>query len=76
MLVKHFGDFEKAESAYLAKTENTQFKLWLNRKILNIESNTETSEKGNAVKVLQTYNNFLEELTGYSSKERRKKAAK
>ena len=73
MLVKHFGSFEKEEDKYGVRTENTLFKLWLNDKALNVESKTQTSGKSDTAKVLQTYSRFLEELTGYTAKERRKK---
>jgi len=73
ILVKHFGDFEKEEDRYKVRIENALFILWLNDKALNVESKTQTSGKGDTAKVLQTYSRFLEELTGYTAKERRKK---
>jgi Uncharacterized protein conserved in archaea len=73
MLVKHFGGFEKEEDKYKVRLENTLFILWLNDKALNVESKTQTSGKSDTAKVLQIYNKFLEELTGYTVKERRKK---
>ena len=74
MLSKHFGGFEFDGEYYLVKNFGAieVLKLKLENKRLYAESKTKLTDDETALKTLKTYNRFLEELTGYTAKERQK----
>ncbi|MBO8180585.1 MAG: DUF5611 family protein [Archaeoglobus sp.] len=74
MLNKHFGGFEFDGEYYLVKNFGAieVLKLKLENKRLYAESKTKLTDDETALKTLKTYNRFLEELTGYTAKERQK----
>ncbi len=74
MLTKHFGGFEVDGEYYLVKDFGAieVLKLKLENKKLYAESKTRLTDDETALKTLKTYNRFLEELTGYTAKERQK----
>lgn len=64
---------EKGEIRYVARIEDAEFELELKEKKLLVS----TKKAGkNPQEVLKRYNRFLESLTGYTAKERRKKMLK
>lgn len=74
MLNKHFGGFEFDGEYYFVKNFGAieVLKLKLENKRLYAESKTKLTDDETALKTLKTYNKFLEELTGYTAKERQK----
>jgi hypothetical protein len=74
MLNKHFGGFEVEGDYYFVKNFGAieVLKLKLENKKLYAESKTRIVDDDTAIKTLKTYNKFLEELTGYTAKERQK----
>jgi len=74
LLKKHFGDFDVDGGVYKVKFGAIkEMKLWIENKKLCVESKTDPSVSNDvAVQTLKTYNRFLEELTGYTAKERAK----
>ncbi len=74
MIVKHFGEFEKDGDVYIVRFGAIEeLRLWLKDKKLYAESKTNPNVSEDvAVKTIKTYNKFLEELTGYTAKERQK----
>jgi hypothetical protein len=74
MLTKYFNGFEKDNGVYIIRSDAfRELKMWFEGKLLCVEStpNPDVDEK-KALEVVRTYNKFLEELTGYTAKERRK----
>ncbi|MET1125097.1 MAG: DUF5611 family protein [Archaeoglobaceae archaeon] len=71
---KHFGSFDVEDDFYVVRDfgaiEVLKMKLDGNR--LLVESKTKLTDDETAVKTIKTYNKFLEELTGYTAKERSK----
>lgn len=78
MIVKHFGSFEKDEDVYIVRYGAIEeLRLWLDGKVLKAESKTNPNvDEETAVETLKTYNRFLDELTGYTAKERKKQMIK
>jgi hypothetical protein len=74
MITKHFGSFEKRDNIYIVRYGAIEeLKLWIENKKLYAESKTNPKvDDEAALKTLKTYNKFLEELTGYTAKERQK----
>ncbi|MEM0351226.1 MAG: DUF5611 family protein, partial [Archaeoglobaceae archaeon] len=74
MLKKHFGNFEKIDDFYVVKNFGgiEEMKAKINGKVLLVETKTRIVDDETAVMTLKTYNKFLEELTGYTAKERQK----
>ncbi len=74
MIVKHFGEFEKDGDVYIVRFGAIEeLRLWLKDKKLYAESKTNPNVSEDvAVQTIKTYNKFLEELTGYTAKERQK----
>ena len=74
MLNKHFGGFEVEGEYYVVKNFGAieVLRLKLENKRLYAESKTRLTDDETALKTLKTYNKFLEELTGYTAKERQK----
>uniref|UniRef100_A0A7C3MAB3 DUF5611 domain-containing protein n=1 Tax=Archaeoglobus fulgidus TaxID=2234 RepID=A0A7C3MAB3_ARCFL len=74
MLNKHFGGFEFDGECYLVRNFGAieVLRLKLENKKLYAESRTKLTDDETALKTLKTYNRFLEELTGYTAKERLK----
>lgn len=74
MILKHFGSYEKDGNVYIVKFGAIEeLRLWIENKKLYAESKTNPKVSDEiAFKTLKTYNKFLEELTGYTAKERQK----
>ena len=74
LMRKHFGSFDMLDGRYHTKVESAEFFFEIAGKKLLVESRS--SKGGNGLKALRIYNSFIEELTGYDAKERRKKLLK
>ncbi|WP_290596404.1 MULTISPECIES: DUF5611 family protein [unclassified Archaeoglobus] len=74
MLQKHFNGFEIEGEFYVVRNFGAieELRLKLENKKLYAESKTKLTDDETAMKTLKTYNKFLEELTGYTAKERQK----
>jgi hypothetical protein len=74
LIKKYFGDFEKDGDVYVVRFGAIkELRLWIENKKLYAESKTDPNVSEDiAVQTIKTYNKFLEELTGYSAKERAK----
>jgi hypothetical protein len=74
MINKHFGSFDKDGEIYVVRYGAIEeLRLWFDGKLLCAESKTNPKvELSVAQDTLKTYNRFLEELTGYTAKERQK----
>lgn len=70
----HFGEFEKDGEVYVVRYGAIEeLRLWFDGKLLCVESKTNPKvDPETASQTLRTYNRFLEELTGYTAKERQK----
>jgi hypothetical protein len=70
----HFGEFEKDGEIYIVRYGAIEeLRLWFDGKLLCVESKTNPRvDPETASQTLKTYNRFLEELTGYTAKERQK----
>ncbi len=73
-IVRHFGEFEKDGEAYIVRYGAIEeLRMWLDGKVLKVESKTNPNiDDSTAMETLRTYNRFLDELTGYTAKERKK----
>jgi len=73
MMEKHFDDFKKDGDKYTATFGATKATLWFEGKLLAIETETDpTTPYDIAAQAVKIYNRFLEDLTGYTAKDRRK----
>ncbi len=74
MLNKHFGGFERDGDYYVVRDFGAieELRLKLENKKLYAESKTKLTDDETSIKTIKTYNKFLEELTGYTAKERQK----
>ena len=74
MIVKYFGGFKKDGDICVVRYKAIEeMKLWLDGKILKVESRTNPNvDDAAALETLKIYNRFLDELTGYTAKERKK----
>lgn len=74
MLRKHFGSFEKIGDFFIVRNFGAieELRTKLNEKVLLVETKTRLVDDETALKTIKTYNRFLEELTGYTAKERQK----
>ncbi len=74
LLNKYFGGFERDGDFYVVKNFGgiEELRLKLENKRLYAESKTRKVDDETALKTIRTYNDFLEELTGYTAKERQK----
>ncbi len=75
MLSKHFGGFERDGEFYVVRNFGgiEELRLKIENKKLYAESKTRKNvDDETALKTIKTYNRFLEELTGYTAKERQK----
>ncbi len=74
MLNKHFGGFERDGEFYVVRNFGgiEELRLKIENKKLYAESKTRKVDDETALKTIKTYNKFLEELTGYTAKERQK----
>lgn len=74
MLKKHFGGFDADGEFYVVKNFGAieELRLKLENKRLYAESKTKLTDDETAKETIKTYNKFLEELTGYTAKERQK----
>jgi hypothetical protein len=70
----HFGGFERDGDVYIVRFGAIEeLRLWLDGKLLCVESRTNPKvDSKTAAKTLRVYNQFLEDLTGYTAKERQK----
>ncbi|MBE8540454.1 DUF5611 family protein [Geoglobus acetivorans] len=74
MIIKYFGSFEKDGDVYVVRYKALEeLRLWLEGKVLKAETRTNPNvDDETALETLRTYNRFLDELTGYTAKERKK----
>ncbi|MEM0203894.1 MAG: DUF5611 family protein [Archaeoglobaceae archaeon] len=74
MLRKHFESFEKDGDFYVVRNFGAieELRAKLDGKVLLVETKTRLVDDETALKTIKTYNRFLEELTGYTAKERQK----
>ncbi len=74
LIVKYFGDFKKDGKVYVVRFgAMEELRLWIENKRLYAETKTNPNVPNDlAVKTIKAYNKFLEELTGYTAKERAK----
>ena len=74
LLVKYFGKFEKNEEFYIVSFGAVEeLKIKLEKRKILVSSKTKKNVPDNvAIETIKTYNKFLEELTGYTAKERQK----
>lgn len=74
MLRKHFGNFEKEEEFCIVRNFGgiEELRAKIDGKILIVETRTRVVDDNTALTTIKTYNIFLEELTGYTAKERQK----
>ena len=73
-LRKHFNGCETDGDFYVVRNFGAieELRLKLENTKLYAESKTKLTDDEKAMKTLKTYNKFLEELTGYTAKERQK----
>ena len=71
---KHFGEFKKEGDTYIVSFGAIEeLRLRIQNKKLLAESKTNPKVSSDvAANTIKTYNRFLEELTGYTAKERQK----
>ncbi|ADB57535.1 DUF5611 family protein [Archaeoglobus profundus] len=74
LIRKYFGEFEKDGNVYVVRYgAMEELRLWIENKRLYAETRTNPKVTEDvAVQTIKTYNKFLEELTGYTAKERAK----
>ncbi len=74
MLKKHFGSFEKDGEFFVVKEFGgiQELRAKIDGKVLLVETKTRLVDNDTALKTIKAYNRFLEELTGYTAKERQK----
>ncbi len=74
LIKKYFGEFEKDGNVYVVRYgAMEELRLWIENKKLYAETKTNPNVPEDvAVQTIKTYNRFLEELTGYTAKERAK----
>ncbi len=75
---KYFGDFRREGDTYIVSYGAIEeLKLKIQSKKLIVESKTNPAVSNDvATDTLKTYNRFLEELTGYTARERQKRLKK
>ncbi|AGK61221.1 Uncharacterized protein conserved in archaea [Archaeoglobus sulfaticallidus PM70-1] len=71
---KYFGEFKREGEVYITKFGAIgELRMWFEGKLLCVESKTNPNVAEDiALNTLKTYNRFLEDLTGYTAKERQK----
>jgi hypothetical protein len=74
LIRKYFGDYRKEGKVYIVKFgAMEELRVWIENKKLYAETKTNPKVPNEvAVQTIKTYNKFLEELTGYTAKERAK----
>ena len=74
LIKKHFGEFEKDGNVYVVRYgAMEELRLWIENKKLYAETKTNPKVPDDvAIQTIKVYNKFLEELTGYTAKERAK----
>ncbi len=74
MLEKHFGGYERDGEFYVVRNFGAieELRLKIENKKLYASSKTRIVDDETAMKTIKVYNKFLEELTGYTAKERQK----
>lgn len=73
MMERYFDDFKKNGDTYNATFGATKATLWFEGKLLAIETETDPKTPPDiAAQSVKIYNSFLEDLTGYTAKDRRK----
>ncbi|MFO7966611.1 MAG: DUF5611 family protein [Archaeoglobaceae archaeon] len=73
MMEKHFDSFEVDGEVYVAKFGAATAKMWIEDKILKVDTETDTDAPNDvAAHTVKVYNKFLEDLTGYTAKQRQK----
>lgn len=73
MMEKHFGGFEVDGEVYVTTFGAAKAKMWIENKVLKVDTETDTNASNEvAAQTVKLYNNFLEDLTGYTAKQRQK----
>ncbi|OYT33794.1 hypothetical protein B6U96_14630 [Archaeoglobales archaeon ex4484_92] len=74
LIKKHFGNFFREGEFYIVRNFGgiEELRMKIHNKRLFVKSKTKKVDNDTALMTLKTYNRFLEELTGYSAKERQK----
>ena len=74
LMLKHFGNCEENDGIYVARFGAIEeLRAWIKEKKLYVETKTNPNvDEETAMKTIKIYNKFIEELTGYSAKERKK----
>lgn len=74
LIKKHFGNYRREGEVYIVRFGAIEeLKLWIDNKNLIAESKTNPNTSNDVVLLtIKIYNRFLEELTGYTAKERQK----
>lgn len=73
MMETYFDSFEKDGEIYIAKFGAATAKMWIEDKMLKVETETDTNAPSDvAAQTVKVYNKFLEDLTGYTAKQRQK----
>ncbi len=72
LIRKYFKDFEREGEFYIVRFGAIEvMKVWIENKKLYVEMKTNPNVSDDvAIQTIKIYNRFLEELTGYSAKER------
>jgi len=74
LIKKYFGDYKKEGKVYVVKFgAMEELRVWIENEKLYAETKTNPKVPDEvAIQTIKTYNKFLEELTGYTAKERAK----
>ena len=74
LLKKFFKDYRKEGNVYVVSFGAMEvMRVWIENKRLYVETKTNPNVPEDvAIQTIKTYNKFLEELTGYTAKERAK----
>jgi hypothetical protein len=74
MIKKHFKVFKREGEVYTVKFGALEeLKLWIENKKLMVKSRTNLDVPSDVASItIKTYNQFLEELTGHTARERQK----
>lgn len=73
MMELYFDEYKKDGNVYFAKFGAIEAKLWLENKKLYVETETRKDVSDEvAAQTIKIYNMFLEDLTGYTAKQRQK----
>lgn len=74
LIKKYFDDYRKEGNVYIVRFGAMEsMKIWIEKNKLYVETKTNPKVSDDvAIETIRRYNKFLEELTGYTAKERAK----